>query len=165
MNEDYGNLDQLNFFAAYCFNAGHGGFHAPLGHQTNEVIPDNDDAAVTWSGAWSESTSNFVWGTAGDVPYRQPHRSPRRKPPHGHLHADDSRWQATIRFIADAPRVGSGDQLYRIRHTGGEALVRIPHHHGRERLDLSGRILFQYGANPAVGSVVISNCVARPRAR
>src|SRR5262245_4529465 len=22
MNEDYGNLDQLNFFAAYCFNAG-----------------------------------------------------------------------------------------------------------------------------------------------
>jgi hypothetical protein len=43
MNEDYGNLDQLNFFAQYCFNAGATVVSMrPLGHQTNEVILDND---------------------------------------------------------------------------------------------------------------------------
>ena len=46
MNEDYGNLDQLNFFASYCFNAGATVVSLrPLGHQTNEVIVDNDDSA------------------------------------------------------------------------------------------------------------------------
>src|SRR5208337_260985 len=45
MNEDYGNLDQLNFFAAYCFNAGAVvASMRPLGQQTNEVVIDNVDA-------------------------------------------------------------------------------------------------------------------------
>src|SRR5690349_13238037 len=51
MNEDYGNLDQLNFFAAYCFNAGAVvASMRPLGQQTNEVVLDNDDAGVTFVG-------------------------------------------------------------------------------------------------------------------
>src|SRR5204863_6493223 len=51
MNEDYGNLDQLNFFAAYCFNAGATVVSMrPLGHQTNEVILDTMSPAVTWTG-------------------------------------------------------------------------------------------------------------------
>ena len=67
----YGNLDQLNFFAAYCFNAGATVVSfRPLGHQTNEVILDNDDAAVTYTGTWSDSSSTYYWGNPGDVPYR-----------------------------------------------------------------------------------------------
>ena len=54
MNEDYGNLDQLNFFAAYCFNAGAVvASMRPLGQQTNEVVLDNDDAGVTFAGTGS----------------------------------------------------------------------------------------------------------------
>jgi hypothetical protein len=71
MNEDYGNLDQLNFFAAYCFNAGAVVVSMrPLGQQTNEVVLDNDDPGVTWAGTWFNSTSPVFYGSAGDVPYR-----------------------------------------------------------------------------------------------
>ena len=48
MNEDYGNVDQLNMFATYCFNAGAVVIPCrPLGYQNNEVVVDNDDAAVS----------------------------------------------------------------------------------------------------------------------
>lgn len=157
MNEDYGNLDQLNFFAAYCFNAGATVVSMrPLGHQTNEVILDNDDAAVTWSGAWSESTSTLFWGTAGDVPYR-----------YASFAATET---ATATYTPTIPVAGyypvycwtrhgsdRGDQLYRIRHTGGEALVRIPHHMVGNGWIYLGEYYFNTGANSAVGSVVISN--------
>ena|ERR1051326_4308679 len=71
MNEDYGNLDQLNFFADYCFNAGATVVSfRPLGHQTNEVILDNTSPAVTWTGTWSDSSSTIYYGAPGAVPYR-----------------------------------------------------------------------------------------------
>ena len=71
MNEDYGNLDQLNFFAAYCFNAGAiVASLRPLGQQTNEVVLDNVSAGVTFAGSWSDSGSTYYFGNPGDVPYR-----------------------------------------------------------------------------------------------
>src|SRR5688572_15711710 len=52
MVEDYGNLDQMNFFAAYCFNAGATVVpFRPLGYQTNEVVLDNDSPGVSFVGA------------------------------------------------------------------------------------------------------------------
>jgi len=157
MNEDYGNLDQLNFFAAYCFNAGATVVSMrPLGHQTNEIILDNDDAAVTWTGAWSDSTSTIFWGTAGDVPYR-----------YASFNATES---ATATYTPTIPVAGfypvycwtrhgsdRGWQLYRIRHTGGEAQVRIPHQRVGNGWVYLGEYYFNAGANSAVGAVVISN--------
>lgn len=157
MNEDYGNLDQLNFFAAYCFNAGATVVSMrPLGHQTNEIILDNDHAAVTWAGAWSDSTSTIFWGTAGDVPYR-----------YASLAATET---ATATYVPTIPVAGfypvycwtrhgsdRGDQLYRIRHTGGETQVRIPHHMVGNGWVYLGEYYFNAGANAAVGAVVISN--------
>ena len=71
MNEDYGNVDQMNFFADYCFNAGAAVVPMrPLGNQTNEVVLDNDAPGVTFAGAWSDSTSTIFYGSPGDVPYR-----------------------------------------------------------------------------------------------
>ena len=71
MNEDYGNIDQMTMFAFYCFNAGATVVPMrPVGYQTNEVVLDNVSPAVTWSGAWSDSTSTVYYGQAGAVPYR-----------------------------------------------------------------------------------------------
>jgi hypothetical protein len=157
MNEDYGNLDQLNFFAQYCFNAGATVVSMrPLGQQTNEVILDNDSPGVTFAGSWSDSAQATFWGTAGDVPYR-----------FASLSATET---ATATYTPTIPVAGfypvytwvlagsdRGDQLYRIRHTGGESLVRIPHHMVGNGWIYLGEYYFNAGANPASGSVVVSN--------
>lgn len=71
MNEDYGNLDQMTMFAFYCFNAGATVVPLrPVGHQTNEVVLDNDSANVSYAGAWSNSSGSLFYGQVGDVPYR-----------------------------------------------------------------------------------------------
>lgn len=157
MNEDYGNLDQLNFFAQYCFNAGATVVSMrPLGHQTNEVILDNDDAGVSFVGAWSNSSQSTFWGSPGDVPYR-----------FASLSATET---ATATYTPTIPVAGfypiytwvlsgsdRGDQLYRIRHTGGESLVRIPHHMVGNGWIYLGEYYFNAGANSVNGSVVVSN--------
>ncbi|MGC3958722.1 MAG: hypothetical protein QM813_12515 [Verrucomicrobiota bacterium] len=157
MNEDYGNLDQLNFFAQYCFNAGATVVSMrPLGHQTNEVILDNDDAEVVFAGSWTDSSQTTYWGSPGDVPYR-----------YATLSASET---ATATYTPTIPLAGfypvytwvlsgsdRGDQLYRIRHTGGESLVRIPHHMVGNGWIYLGEYYFNAGANAASGSVVVSN--------
>ena len=157
MNEDYGNLDQLNFFAAYCFNAGAViASMRPLGQQTNEVVLDNDDAGVTFAGSWTDSTSTYYFGSPGDVPYR-----------YSLFAATET---ATATYTPNIPvagyypvytwvRAGSdrGDQLYRIRHTGGESQIRIPHHMVGNGWIYLGEYYFNAGSNPTNGAVVISN--------
>ncbi len=163
MNEDYGNLDQLNFFAQYCFNAGATVVSfRPLGHQTNEVILDNDDPGVTFAGSWSDSSQTVFWGSAGDVPYR-----------FASLSATET---ATATYTPNLPVAGfypvytwvlngsdRGDQLYRIRHTGGEAQVRIPHHMVGNGWIYLGEYYFNAGANAALGAVVVSNLRGSPQ--
>ena len=157
MNEDYGNLDQLNFFAAYCFNAGATVVSLrPLGQQTNEVVLDNDDAGVVFAGTWFDSASTYFFGSAGDVPYR-----------YASLAGTET---ATATYTPNIPlegyypvytwvRAGSdrGDQLYRIRHTGGESQLRIPHHMVGNGWIYLGEYWFNAGASSALGSVVVSN--------
>ncbi len=157
MNEDYGNLDQLNFFAAYCFNAGAiVASMRPLGQQTNEVVMDNVDGGVTFAGAWSDSTSTYYFGKAGDVPYRFASFSDTET--------------ATATYTPSIPVTGyypvytwvrdgsdRGDQLYRIRHTGGESQYRVPHYLVGNGWIYLGEYYFNAGSNSAGGSVVISN--------
>ena len=157
MNEDYGNLDQLNFFASYCFNAGAVvASMRPLGQQTNEVVLDNDDAGVTYAGSWSDSSATYFFGSPGDVPYR-----------FASFAATET---ATATYTPNIPvagyypvycwtRAGSdrGDQLYRIRHTGGESQLRIPHHMVGNGWIYLGEYYFNAGSNSANGAVIISN--------
>ena len=71
MIEDLGNQDQLTSFAEYAFNAGATVVPMrPVGHQVNEIILDNDDVEVTFTGNWNDSTDTVYFGSAGDVPYR-----------------------------------------------------------------------------------------------
>lgn len=157
MNEDYGNVDQMNCFAAYCFNAGATIVPMrPLGYQTNEVVLDNDDPGVSFAGTWSDSSSTVFYGSPGDLAYR-----------FASLAATET---ATATYVPNLPAAGfypvytwvrhgtdRTSQLYRIRHTGGESLVRVPHHMVGNGWVYLGTYYFNSGSDSASGAVVISN--------
>ena len=66
MIEDLGNVDQMTFLADYLFRAGATVVPMrPIGHQTNEVVLDNDDAGVSFVGSWTNSTSSVYFGQRG----------------------------------------------------------------------------------------------------
>jgi hypothetical protein len=157
MNEDMGNLDQMNFFAAWCFNAGAVVVPMrPLGQQRHEVVLDNDDAQVAYTGGWSNSSDTVFYGSAGDVPYR-----------FAGMAAVESATATYTPLIPEAgfypvytwARHGSnrGVQLYRIRHSGGESEVRIPHHMVGNGWVYLGEYYFAAGTSSAAGAVVVSN--------
>ena len=162
MNEDYGNVDQMNLFANYCFNAGAVVVPMrPIGNQTNEVVLDNDDAAVTYVGGWSDSASTIYYGSPGDVPYR--------------FASLDATETATASYTPTIPAAGfypvytwvrhgsdRTSQLYRIRHTGGESLVRIPHHMVGNGWVYLGTYYFNAGSDSTSGAVIISNLQPSP---
>ncbi len=152
--EDYGNLDQMNLFVAYCFNAGATIVpFRPVGYQTNEVVLDNDQAL--FSGAWSDSlaTTGF-YGTPGGIPYR-----------FANVTEIETAWAEyrpafpATGFYPVYSWVSHGAnrsrQLYRVRHTGGEATVRVSHHMVGNGWVYLGTYYFGAGTNG--GSVIISN--------
>jgi hypothetical protein len=160
MNEDYGNLDQMSLFAYYCFNAGATVVPLrPIGNQTNEVVLDNGSPGVSYSGAWSTSSSTVFYGQAGDpAPYRYASAS-----------ATES---AVASYVPTIPAAGAypvytwvlhssnrTNQLYRIRHTGGEAQVRVPHQLVGNGWVYLGTYQFNAGSNATNGAVLISNFV------
>ncbi|HEY5909043.1 MAG TPA: fibronectin type III domain-containing protein [Verrucomicrobiae bacterium] len=157
MTEDYGNLDQMTMFVYYCFNAGATVVSMrPVGHQTNEVVLDNTSPAVTWAGEWADSSSTVYYGQAGAVPYR--------------FATISTNETATATYAPTIPSAGfypvyswvlSGanrtNQLYRINHTGGQSLVRVPHHMVGNGWVYLGTYSFNAGSNAVTGAVVISN--------
>lgn len=157
MNEDYGNLDQMTLFAYYCFNAGATVVPMrPVGHQTNEVVLDNVSAGVSFSGPWSDSTSSIYYGSPGALAYRFANVANTET--------------ATATYTPNIPVAGfypvytwvlassnRTNQLYRIRHTGGEAQVRVPHHMVGNGWVYLGSYHFNAGANADSGAVIISN--------
>jgi hypothetical protein len=163
MNEDSNNQDQMTLFAYYCFNAGATVVPLrPVGNQTNEVVLDNDDPDVVLAGTWVANTTNTVYyGSPGDVRYL-----------FAALSATET---ATATYTPNIPVTGfypvytwvahGGDrtsQLYRIRHTGGEATVRVPHHMVGNGWVYLGSYYFQAGSNSTTGAVVISNLAPTP---
>ena len=163
MVEDYGNLDQFNVFVNYCFNAGATIVPMrPVGYQTNEVILDNASPEVSWQGSWFNSSGSPYWGAPGDaVSYR-----------YANLAATET---ATATYTPNIPVAGfypvytwalASDnrtfQLYRIRHVGGEATVRVPHHMVGGGWVYLGTYKFNSGSNPLTGAVVIGNLQPTP---
>ncbi len=155
MVEDMGNLDQLNSFADYCFQAGATVVpFRPLGYQPNEVVLDNTSAGVTFGGAWNDSTSAIFYGAAGALPYRFSYINP----------TSTTAWaiyRPTIPAAGFYPvyvwtRSGSDrvKQLYRVYHSGGVTDVRVNH----RRVGLGWVWLGTYYFNAGTeGSVNISN--------
>jgi hypothetical protein len=157
MNEDTGNADQMTLFAYYCFNAGATVVAMrPVGNQTSEVVLDNDDPGVNWTGTWANSSSTIYFGSVGDVPYR---------------FCDAASVEtATATYTPNIPQPGlypvycwalagnnRTNQLYKIFHTGGQSHARVPHHLTGGGWVYLGTYHFNAGSNAANGSVRISN--------
>lgn len=125
--EDFSNHDQFNHFVQFCFNAGATVVPIrPIGYQPIEVVLDNDDFGVTWTGDWNNSSSTVFYGSAGDIPYRWA--------------TVNSSETSVARYTPDIPEAGEYPvytwarrgtdrirQLYRIVHSGGVSTVRVDH--------------------------------------
>jgi spore germination protein YaaH len=135
VNEDMGNVDQLNRFAESAWKAGATVVpFRPVGYQTNEVVLDNMDTnwtargQVTFGGTWYNSTQSIYYGNSGDaVPYR-----------YASISTNGSTSWASYR--PNLPEAGSypvytwvrhgsdrANQLYRVYHSGGVTDVRVNH--------------------------------------
>ena len=162
MNEDYGNLDQMNFFIPYAFNAGATVVaFRPVGYQPQEVVMDNTSRGVKFSGKWYNSSSLMYFGSPGAVPYR-----------FALLARTET---ATAAYTPRIPASGfypvytwarhgadRTSQLYRILHTGGQALVRVPHQMVGSGWIYLGTYYFAEGSHRKTGSVIISNLQPSP---
>lgn len=132
MVEDYGNIDQLNLFAQYCYNAGAVVVpFRPVGYQNIEIVLDNDDPGVTYTGTWSNSSATIEYyengTTTSGVPYRFATASSVSE-------TATARYTPTIATAGFYPvytwvRDGTDRvlQTYRIVHSGGTATMKIDH--------------------------------------
>lgn len=157
MMEDFGNVDGSDAYAYYCFNAGATVVSfRPIGYQNNEVIVDNTSPGFSRSGSWSNSSSTRYYGS-GSPPY--------------YFTGTSSTETATATYTPSIPAAGHypvytwvnygsdrvPGQLYRIRSTGGESLVRIDHRRVGCGWVYLGTYYFNAGSNTATGSVTVSN--------
>jgi Fibronectin type III domain len=171
MIEDLGNYDQMNFLADYLFRAGATIVPLrPVGHQTREVVLDNDDPGVTFvnNASWSSSSGSIYYGSVGDVPYRFASTSPTET--------------AYARYRPNIPQAGfypvyawaaSGgnratDQLYRVNHSGGITEVTVNHRRVGNGLVYLGTYHFEAGTagyvdvsnrSNSTGSVVVADMI------
>ena len=135
VNEDMGNVDQMNRFAEAVWKAGGTVVPIrPLGYQTNEVVLDNMDTnqtargKVTFGGTWYNSTQSIYYGNAGDaVPYRYAAISTNGS-------TSWASYRPNLPEAGEYPvytwvRHGSdrANQLYRVYHSGGVTDVRVNH--------------------------------------
>ena len=161
MVEDFGNLDQINYFADYCFRAGATVVpFRPIGLQPVERILDNAArSGVGFQGPWRDSTSKIYHGSSRDsVPYRYAEASLEET--------------AVARFRPVIPR---GDfypvycwardgadravQTYRVAHSGGVTEVRVNHRRVGKGWVYLGQYYLEAGRE---GYVEITNKVDDP---
>ncbi len=157
MIEDLGNIDQMTFLVDYLFRAGATVVPLrPVGHQTNEVVLDNDDAR-------RDVRRRLVGRKRCARLFRQVRatcRTGKRR--------TSKKETARPRYTPKIPEAGfypvyawtsSGgdratDQLYRVNHSGGTTEVTVNHRRVGNGLVYLGTYYFDAGAN---GYVDISN--------
>ena len=135
VNEDIGNVDQMNRFAESAWKSGATVVpFRPVGYQTNEVVLDNMDTnetsrgKVTFGGTWYNSAQTIFYGNAGDaVPYRYASISTNGS-------TSWASYRPNLPEAGEYPvytwvRHGSdrANQLYRVYHSGGVTDVRVNH--------------------------------------
>ena len=158
--EDFGNQDQLTYFADYLLRAGATVVPMrPVGHQPSEVVLDNDSPEVTYAGPWSNSSSSVYYdedyGAVDDsVSYR--------------FSSTNAEETATATYRPNIPAEGfypvytwvldssnRTNQLYRINDSaGGVTEVRVDHRMVGKGWVYLGTYHFDAGTG---GSVQISN--------
>ena len=155
MIEDLGNQDQMSSFAEYAFNAGATVVPMrPVGHQPNEIILDNDDVEVTFSGAWSNSSASVYFGDPGDVPYRFASTSASETAVATYRPNVSEAGFYPVYAWTHAGSDRASDQLYRVNHSGGSTEVTVNHRMVGTGIIYLGTYYFEAGT---AGSVEISN--------
>ncbi|NCA82235.1 MAG: hypothetical protein EOM72_05765 [Opitutae bacterium] len=164
VNEDMGNVDQMNRFAESAWKAGATVVpFRPVGYQTNEVVLDNMDTTltstgqVTFGGTWYNSSQTIFYGNAGDaVPYRYAAISTNGS-------TSWASYRPNLPEAGEYPvytwvRHGSdrANQLYRVYHSGGVTDVRVNHRDVGCGWVWLGNYQFEKGTN---GCVNIGNHV------
>ncbi len=130
MNEDHGNLDMLNQFVQYAFNAGATVVpFRPVGWQPIEIVLDNDDPGVTFTGPWSDGSSAKYYEngvTNSGIVYKWTSAAVGE--------TATARYTPNITVTGYYPvycftMAGSNRtlQTYRIKHNGGLSAVTIDH--------------------------------------
>ncbi len=135
VNEDMGNVDQMNRFAEAAWKAGATVVpFRPVGYQTNEVVLDNMDTnetargKVTFGGTWYNSSQAIFYGNAGDaVPYRYAAVSTNGSTSWASYRPnlpEEGEYPVYTWVRHDLDRA---NQLYRVYHSGGVTDVRVNH--------------------------------------
>lgn len=164
MVEDFGNQDQLTYYADYLLRAGATVVPMrPVGRQLNEVVVDNDSPDVGWTGSWSNNTAGPRWydedyGSGNDaIKYR-----------FATVNSDSE--SATATYTPNIPQSGHypvytwvpsssnrTNQLYKVNHTGGTTQIRVDHRLVGNGWVYLGTYFFGQGKTSERGSVQVSN--------
>jgi hypothetical protein len=162
--EDFGNQEQMSYYIDYLFRAGATVVPMrPVGRQINEVVVDNDLTSVTYTGAWSDSTTGARWydedygAVADSVRYR-------------FANVNSSSETATATYTPNIAAAGQFPvytwvspgtnrtlQTYEINHSGGQTQVKVDHRMVGNGWVYLGTYHFNAGSSAANGSVQISN--------
>lgn len=161
--EDFGNQDQMSIYADDLLRAGATVVPMrPVGHQLNEVVLDNDSPGVTFSGAWSNSTSTTYYdedygAVADTIPYK-------------FANTTTGAATATATYTPNIPAAGEYPvytwvkwdtdrtlQTYLVNHTGGTTMVKVDHSIVGSGWVYLGTYHFNAGSSLAEGSVQIIN--------
>lgn len=163
--EDFGNQDQMTFYADYLLRAGATVVPMrPVGRQTNEFVLDNDSAGVTFTGTWTNSTASVFYdedygvsggGNADAVSYRSASIGATETATATYaptLTATQEGFYPVYTWVADGSNRTS--QLYRVNHSGGATEIRVDHRLVGKGWVYLGTYHFEAGTG---GNVQISN--------
>lgn len=164
MVEDFGNQDQLTYYADFLLRSGATVVPMrPVGRQTNEVVLDNDSPGVTWSGSWSNNTAGPRW-------YDEDYGAGLDGVKYRFASINGNSESAVATYTPAMPQSGfypvyswvssssnRTNQLYKINHTGGQTQIRVDHRKVGNGWVYLGTYFFAQGSSPERGSVQISN--------
>ncbi len=161
--EDFGNQDQLTFYADYLLRAGATVVPMrPVGRQINEFVLDNDSPGVTYSGSWSNSTASVYYdedygvsggGNADAVSYRFASISASETATATYApNIVQGGFYPVYTWVADS--ANRANQLYRVNHSGGATEIRVDHRLVGKGWVYLGTYHFEPGS---AGNVQISN--------
>ena len=162
--EDFGNQDQLTYFADYLLRAGATVVPMrPVGHQLNEVVLDNDSAGVTFSGSWLNSTTGGRWydedyGAVSDsVRYRYAATTTGAETAVATYTPNIPEEGFYPVYVWASPGTDRTSQLYKVNHSGGQTQIRVNHSMVGNGWIYLGTYHFAAGSSSVEGSVQISN--------
>ena len=159
MIEDYGNLEQLNYFVRQCYLAGATVVpYRPVGYQPIEVVLDQDDPEVTYTGTWTDSSGS---------PYYENGRTVLNPAVSYRFAGASVTETAVARYTPNLPAadfypvyswvLGTTNrttQTYRIQHSGGATEVVVDHRLVGQGWVYLGNFYFDAGTS---GYVEVSN--------